>query len=78
MRADGSELPAELAIDVARGPEGRIFIGYLRDIAERKRAEEERVRLESQLRQAQNMEAIGQLTGGIAHDFDSILTGTMG
>jgi signal transduction histidine kinase len=78
MRADGSEFPAELAIDVAQGPEGRIFIGYLRDITERKRAEEERVRLESQLRQAQKMEAIGQLTGGIAHDFNNILTGTMG
>ncbi len=78
MRADGSEFAAELAIDLARIPHGRIFIGYLRDITERKRAEEERVRLESQLRQAQKMEAIGQLTGGIAHDFNNILTGAMG
>ncbi len=78
MRADGSEFPAELAIDVAHGADGRIFIGYLRDIAERRRAEAERVRLESQLRQAQKMEAIGQLTGGIAHDFNNILTSTMG
>jgi PAS domain S-box-containing protein len=78
LRADGSEFPAELAIDVAQGPEGRIFIGYLRDITERKHAEAERVRLEGQLRQAQKMEAIGQLTGGIAHDFNNILTGTLG
>jgi PAS domain S-box-containing protein len=78
MRADGSEFPAELAVDVAQGPEGRIFIGYLRDITERRRAEDDRVRLEGQLRQAQKMEAIGQLTGGIAHDFNNILTGTMG
>jgi PAS domain S-box-containing protein len=78
LRADGSEFPAELAIDVAQGPDGRIFIGYLRDITERKHAEAERVRLEGQLRQAQKMEAIGQLTGGIAHDFNNILTGTLG
>ena len=78
MRADGSEFPAELAIDAAQGPDGRIFIGYLRDITERRRAEEERLRLEGQLRQAQKMEAIGQLTGGIAHDFNNILTSTMG
>jgi PAS domain S-box-containing protein len=78
MRADGGEFPAELAIDVAQGPEGRIFIGYLRDITQRRQAEAERLRLEGQLRQAQKMEAIGQLTGGIAHDFNNILTGTMG
>jgi PAS domain S-box-containing protein len=77
-RADGSEFPAELAISVAQGPEGPIYIGYLRDISARRQAEAERARLEQQLRQAQKMEAIGQLTGGIAHDFNNILTSVMG
>jgi PAS domain S-box-containing protein len=78
MRADGGEFPAELAIDVAQGAEGKIFIGYLRDITERRDAEEQRQQLEKQLRQAQKMEAIGQLTGGIAHDFNNILTAMIG
>ncbi|WP_455200275.1 hybrid sensor histidine kinase/response regulator [Kaarinaea lacus] len=78
MRADGSEFPVELSIDVAQGAEGKMFIGYLRDITERKQAEEQRLRLEAQLRQSQKMEAIGHLSGGIAHDFNNILTGVMG
>jgi PAS domain S-box-containing protein len=78
MRADGSEFPAELAIDVAQGAEGEIFIGYMRDITERREAEDQRRQLETQLQQAQKMEAIGQLTGGIAHDFNNILTAMSG
>ncbi|WP_455208744.1 hybrid sensor histidine kinase/response regulator [Kaarinaea lacus] len=78
MRADGSEFPVELSIDVAQGVDGKMFIGYLRDITERKHADEQRTRLEAQLRQSQKMEAIGHLSGGIAHDFNNILTGIMG
>ncbi|NML45271.1 PAS domain S-box protein [Ramlibacter sp. G-1-2-2] len=59
-----------------RGQPHVLYMG--RDITERVAAEHKRSELERQLRQAQKMEAIGQLTGGLAHDFNNLLTSVLG
>ncbi|BAV34202.1 histidine kinase [Sulfuricaulis limicola] len=77
-RKDGTIFDAEAhGVPVHYGDEPHLLL-IMRDISERKQAEAERIRLEAQLRQAQKMEAIGHLTGGVAHDFNNILTAVMG
>lgn len=53
-------------------------IGMIQDITEQNQAQQEKLKLENQLRHAQKMEAIGTLAGGIAHDLNNILTPIMG
>jgi PAS domain S-box-containing protein len=67
-RKDGSEFDSETLGGAVKDQEGKVigFIGVIRDISERKR-------MEHQLVEAQKMEAVGTMAGGVAHDFRNLL-----
>lgn len=79
QRKDGTCFPALIhstAIIQDGNPVG--LRGFIIDITDRKRAEEEKLNLERRLAQAHKMESIGTLAGGIAHDFNNLLMGIQG
>lgn len=80
LKKDGSSCFVENSVSLLRDENGQPvgFRGIARDVSERKKAEEEKEMLQSQLRRVQQMEAIGTLAGGIAHDFNNILSSVIG
>ncbi len=71
-RKDGTIFDVEVSVQY-RPAEGGQIVAFLRDITARKHAESEKARLEARLWQAQKMETVGLLAGGVAHDFNNKL-----
>ncbi len=78
LKKDGQVFSAEVSASVFEIMGNKVVQWLVRDITERRNAEQEKKKLERQLVQSQKMEAIGTLAGGIAHDFNNILAGIIG
>jgi two-component system, cell cycle sensor histidine kinase and response regulator CckA len=80
QRKDGTRVDVEISVAALRDERGEIvaMLSILSDITERKRAAELLRTQEVELRQREQLDAIGKLAGGIAHDFNNLLTAIHG
>jgi PAS domain S-box-containing protein len=76
VRKDGTHFWASVVIDPIHDDEGRLlgFAKITRDITDRRRAAEELEDARAALFQSQKLQALGELTGGVAHDFNNLMT----
>ena len=77
-RLDGSAFPAEVSANLFTVAGEQLVQAIVRDVSERRRAEEERRQLEAQIQHAQKLESLGLMAGGVAHDFNNLLMAILG
>jgi PAS domain S-box-containing protein len=75
LRANGEEFPAEVSFGEMTVDQQRIFTGFIRDISEKKRSEEELRNTQAELARMMRVMTIGQLTASIAHEVSQPLSG---
>jgi PAS domain S-box-containing protein len=78
LKKDGTPFTTEVSVGVIDIGDQQYILAFYRDITDRKRIEAENAALETQIRQANKMEAIATLASGIAHDFNNILSAASG
>ncbi len=74
----GREIPVEVSVSVIHFEGEECHWVYTRDLTEQKRAQAEMAVLEAELLHAQKLESVGRLAGGVAHDFNNMLTVILG
>lgn len=77
-RANGQVFPAEISGGGWTTDEGRFQALVIRDVSARKAAEQERARMLDRIQEAQRLESLGVLAGGLAHDFNNLLATILG
>jgi two-component system, LuxR family, sensor kinase FixL len=73
-RRDGSEFPAALSVGEASSPQGRRFVGLMRDLTAQKEAEEEALRHREQMVHASRLTTMGEMAAAIAHEINQPLS----